>query len=1049
MLPLLSLLTAPSAVHAAAYDPALEWRTLRTEHFEITFHQGEEQLANELGHSAEAIYAELTADMDWTPKAPTRIVLVDHTDVANGYATTVPYNAIVIFVTAPEAASGLSLYEDWSSMIFTHEYAHILHLDNVQGGPALLRHVLGRIISVNQLSPWWIVEGSATYQESRHSTGGRGYLDNPNSDMVIRTALLEGTFPSLDQMDGFMSGPPGGNTRYVFGQSFLSYVADNSSDDAITRWNSSYGGWWLPYLLPAERVFGQSWTALYDGWVAELSARYAEQQAQVQAGPQGLQGTPITQVDGSCYGATFSPDGEKLLYACSERTVGSNIFLAKADGSDPQIEVPEGFAKTFTWRPDSQAFAWSANHVVDDFNLYNDVYFHALDTESTTRLTDGQRARDPAFSPDGSQLLLVKNQAQNNNLGRMHIDQSVTQLTDYSDHTQLGTPRWSPDGRFIALSVWQDGQRDLWIFDALGQPYRRVTADIHTDRDPAWSADGRTLYFASDRSGISNLYAIDLESERLYQLTNVLSGAFQPEPHPDGTQLIWQQFHAQGYQLVLADLDRDAWVDRGLLPLDLDHAGDLSEIVRPQGGGEDPQPPQIPAHLPSTDSGFTGASTAPPSEVTGSLSNPAPSRHAVGSDQPTRGADQDDFTRVRDDKGEQDRDYPFDFPVQDYRPGSTLFPPRYLMPSLYSTGIGVAGSLSTAGRDQLNRHIWGASLSYRSDANFIGGGATYIYNRWRPVISLSASHSAVPYGAIYRLPDGDAGVGIPTVEPTDQRYWDKRTRFGAGVTYSRRQRTNLYLRYSGVLRRPLETLPSGVYEPFLPTRGFLSTVSGGWRYYRGRAYSYSISPEDSRYLALDANFTTSLLGSFTYEDGKTSPFNRVQLMGEAREYVALPWADNHVLALRAAGGIAIGDQLNQGSFILGGSFGESPWVATPAEWQALRGYALGADRGDGYYLGSLEYRAPLWRIDRGWRTAPIFLRTLHGAAFVDVGDAFYTADTLEVPRVGVGAELRLGMLAGWGLGFNSRVGYAVGLTGTGAFGPVDAGSVYFRLGTSF
>ena len=72
--------------------------------------------------------------------------------------------------------------------------------------------------------------------------------------MVIRTALLEGTFPSLDQMDGFMSGPPGGNTRYVFGQSFLSYVADNSSDDAITRWNSSYGGWWLPYLLPAERA---------------------------------------------------------------------------------------------------------------------------------------------------------------------------------------------------------------------------------------------------------------------------------------------------------------------------------------------------------------------------------------------------------------------------------------------------------------------------------------------------------------------------------------------------------------------------------------------------------------------------------------------------------------------------------------------------------------------------------------------------------------------------------------------------------------------------
>ncbi|MFT5587831.1 MAG: hypothetical protein ACI9VR_005444, partial [Cognaticolwellia sp.] len=50
-LPVLFSTWAPVA-HAAAYDPALEWRTLQTEHFEITFHQGEEQLANELGTSA-------------------------------------------------------------------------------------------------------------------------------------------------------------------------------------------------------------------------------------------------------------------------------------------------------------------------------------------------------------------------------------------------------------------------------------------------------------------------------------------------------------------------------------------------------------------------------------------------------------------------------------------------------------------------------------------------------------------------------------------------------------------------------------------------------------------------------------------------------------------------------------------------------------------------------------------------------------------------------------------------------------------------------------
>lgn len=1038
MLSLLSLLSAPTAL-AAAYDPALAWRTLETEHFEITFHQGEEQLANELGTSAEEIWAELTVDMDWVPRAKTQIVLVDHTDVANGYASTVPYNAIVIFVTAPQESSGLAYYDDWSTMILTHEFAHILHLDNVQGGPALLRYALGRIISVNQLSPWWIVEGSATYQETRHTGAGRGHLVNPHSEMQIRTAWLEGPFPTIDQMDGFMSGPPGGNTRYVFGQSFLAWVADNTSDDAITRWNSSYGGWWLPYYLPAKQVFGQSWVELYDGWTAWLDTHYTAQIAEIQARGEMTVGEPLTDVDGSCYGATFSPQGDKIVWACSDRVIGSNIYLADSQGKDPVVEVPEGFARTFSWRPDGQAFAYSASHVVDDFNLYDDIYFHTLGSEGAKRLTNGQRARDPAFSPDGSDLLVVQNRVQNNNLGRMRIDQSVAPLTDYSDHTQLSTPVWSPDGRFIALSAWQEGQRDLWVFNTDGSPYRRITMDAAMDRDPVFSADGRTLYFASDRSGVSNLYAVDLESEQLYQVTNVLTGAFQPAPSPDGALLVWQQFTGRGYQLMRAEIDRSLWQPAGALPLSYAHRGELAALIP---GAVAPVQPAMRPVPPTGNTGFSGEQV----EVGGGSSFMGV---AFVGDQPTRGADQDDVSTTSGADLSADLDYPFDYPVSDYKALHTLLPPRYLMPSVYSTGIGLGFSLSTGSSDQLKRHLYGAAVNYRSDANFIGWGVAYTWNRYRPIVSVNASRSVVPYQDIYRLPDAEPGAAIPTVESTGVRYWDQRLRFGAGVSYSRRQRTALGLRWNGVLRRPLEQLPAGAYEPLLPTRGFISTLSAGWSYYRGRAYSYSISPEDSRLLRVNTNINHAAIGAFVYEDGKLQPFNRLQVTGEVREYVALPWAANHVLGLRAAGGVSVGDQLNFGSFILGGSFGESPWVQTPGEWQPLRGHPVGADRGDGYYLGSVEYRAPLWRIDRGWRTAPLFLRTLHGAAFVDFGDAFNGSDGVEVPRVGAGAELRMTILAGWGLGFTGRVGYAVGVSGPTGYGPTDPGSLYLRLGSSF
>ena len=61
-----------------------------------------------------------------------------------------------------------------------------------------------------------------------------------------------------------------------------------------------------------------------------------------------------------------------------------------------------------------------------------------------------------------------------------------------------------------------------------------MTDDKAIDGAPAWSPDGKYLYFSSDRTGIFNIYAYELETKRLLQVTNVLGGAFSPGPSPDG-----------------------------------------------------------------------------------------------------------------------------------------------------------------------------------------------------------------------------------------------------------------------------------------------------------------------------------------------------------------------------------------------------------------------------------------------------------------------------------------------------------------------------------
>ena len=1042
------LLFALSLAQGAQYEPELEWRTLETEHFNITFHQGEEQLANELGFLAEDIHDRLTADMQNEPKRPTEVVLVDHTDVANGYAMRLPVNTIVIFVTAPQEGSGLSLYEDWLGTIMTHEYAHILHLDTVRGPPQLLRYVLGRVVSVNDLSPWWIVEGSATFQETRHTTGGRGR--STNTDMIIRMSVLEDGFPELGQMDGFLSQPPGGNARYLFGQSLLSYIHEHTSDDAITRWNLSYGAW-VPYWLPARQVFGKTFRVWYAEWKEHLEGVYEDQQSEL------TELGPITwpqllmddELDGSCSGARFSPSGDKMVFACSDRRDGPNVYLADADGSEIEVEVEDGWAKHFGWRPDGEAFAYSSTHVVNDYNLYEDVYFHVLgEGKKAVRLTSGKRARDPEFSHDGADLLVVTNEVQNNNLARMRIDQSLDALTEYTDHTQLSTPRYSPDGRYIALSAWMDGARDIWIFEADGTPYRRVTMDTYIDRDPTWSADGETLYFSSDRTGISNIYAVDLETEQLWQVTNVLSGAFQPSARPDNEVIAWQHYTHNGYRVALMELDRETWWDRGLLPQPLGHGAPLADCrtgepiqrVAQTGGvaGFEPNP---------------GMNSVSPRPI-----------HAV-LDQPVSGPDLDDVAEADEDKGEHDEDYAFDHTVREYDPLGTLFPPRYVLPTLYSTTTGLMGALSTSGVDTLRRHGYSIYATYRTDANFAGGGFSYTWNRWKPVFSAGAHTYVVPYGSIYRQQSPEPGANIPVVQATSRQYWDQRTRVWTSASVSRRERTAIYARYTGVNRAPKDKLGPTAYREFVPTRGFLSTVGGGWRYAKGKVYTYSIAPEDARVLALDAEWTAPWLGSYTLDtNDEPVRFNRFQLSGEVREYKSMPWSDNHVLAMRGAAGVSFGDQLRYGAFRLGGNYGESGYYRLPDEWKSLRGYPVATAGGNGYYLGSVEYRMPLKRLDWGPGTLPLFLRTLHGAAFIDIGDAFDQLSELQVPTpirsggavapfrpplVGVGAELRLGTIVGWGLSFNTRAGYAIGLTRSDYYTPLQAQTLYFRIGSSF
>ena len=155
------------AVASGADNPKLLWKTIETRHFRVTYYSTEDEVAKHVAALAEAIYERLVPAVGWAPGERTEIALTDQTDVANGSATALPYDAVRLYVTAPDDMSPLGDVDDWYLELITHEYTHILHTDHITGIPALLNRILGKTFAPNQVAPRLASRGTGRLRGER------------------------------------------------------------------------------------------------------------------------------------------------------------------------------------------------------------------------------------------------------------------------------------------------------------------------------------------------------------------------------------------------------------------------------------------------------------------------------------------------------------------------------------------------------------------------------------------------------------------------------------------------------------------------------------------------------------------------------------------------------------------------------------------------------------------------------------------------------------------------------------------------------------------
>jgi tricorn protease len=194
--------------------------------------------------------------------------------------------------------------------------------------------------------------------------------------------------------------------------------------------------------------------------------------------------------------AKISPDGNSIAFT-GQYDGDEQVYVIPATGGEPKklTHYPARGPLPPRWGYDNQVYGWTPDgksvlyrSLMDGFDLTDSRLYTVAVAGGEPKVLPMPVSGAGAFSPDGSRLL------------------------------------YSPLFRdFRTWKRYQGGwAQDLYIFDLAGKRDRNVTSTVRTERDPMWLASG--LYYASDRSGILNLYHADSDGANVSAMTAYTSG---------------------------------------------------------------------------------------------------------------------------------------------------------------------------------------------------------------------------------------------------------------------------------------------------------------------------------------------------------------------------------------------------------------------------------------------------------------------------------------------------------------------------------------------
>jgi Tol biopolymer transport system component len=542
-----------------------DFSILQTENFDIYYYPEAEEAAWDAARMAERWYARLSRILDhrFTERQPV-IMYATHphfqqTNILGGgvgEGTGGVTEAFKQRVVMPFAYS----YEE-TDHILGHELVHAFQYDiSGMGRAGGGIEAAARRFQV----PLWFVEGMAEYLSV-------GPID-AHTAMWLRDGALRGDIPSIDRMTNDPRVFP-----YRWGQALWAYVGGRWGDAAIGQ-ILQLTGQGIPYPTAFERILNINLEELSAEWHASIRRAYLPMLADRPEAREIARPLITGEREGGRLNLApvLSPDGRWVIFLSELDNLDVQVYLAdaqtgevvrtlqKGTAFDPHFGSLRYISSAGTWSPDGRQFAFSALRQGRDVIVLIDVdrarRVREIEVPGVDEITN------PTWSPDGTTIAFTGLVGGISNLFTIEIASGqATQLTN--DRHAVLHPSYSPDGSRIAFATDMGPGTD---FDLLTYgPYRLAIMEVATRRvtlvpgmegqksiNPQWSENGRELFFISDRTGIPNIYRVEIESGALAQVTDLftgVSGITDVSPaltvSRSGDRLLFTEYAQNGYNI--------------------------------------------------------------------------------------------------------------------------------------------------------------------------------------------------------------------------------------------------------------------------------------------------------------------------------------------------------------------------------------------------------------------------------------------------------------------------------------------------------------------